>query len=159
MTMTAPKLITTDGQVDTSVTVELSTPSLTHEWLQDGRVFRTTLHDSSRQTVDQYASRWMEVIGNMRAGSTIYFILDISKVAFTIYGRTRSLELARFRKDVKGYVAIVEKNSIESHFSQMIVRTIDRDTSNVRVRLFHTMDEAFHWFDQMGQVTHSPATE
>jgi hypothetical protein len=152
MTMTDHKLAATDAHA----TVELSTPSLTHEWLQDGRIFRTTLYDSTRQTVDQYVDRWLEVIGNMRAGSTALFVLDISKISFTIYGRTRSLELTRFRKDVKGYVAIIEKQNLESHFSQMIVRTMDRDTSNVRLRMFYTMDEAIHWLQQLEAIITTP---
>lgn len=150
--MTDHYLATPAYYVDTAVSVELSTPSLTHEWLHDGLIFRTTLYDNSRHTVDQYANRWLEIIGSATTSQTVLFVLDISKVSFTIYGRSRSLELTRFRRNIKGYVAIVEKNNLEAQFSQMIVRTMDRETSNVRLRMFYAMDEALNWVTQMGEL-------
>ena len=141
-----------DERLEPSVSVELATPSLKHEWLDNGAIFRTTLFDSSRQTIDHYANRWMEVAGSLPATKPAMFILDISKVSFTIYGRTRSLEIMHFRKEIKVYTAIIEKNNVEARFSQMFIRTLDRETSNVRLRMFYTMDDALRWLNDLTRI-------
>lgn len=133
--------------------IELSTPSLTHEWLYDGRIFRTTLHDSNHETIDQYASRWLAIMRNAPFMSKSLFVLDISKVTFSAYGRSRSSELTHFRKDIKSFVAIVQKGYVEAHFAELVVRTMDRETANVRLRVFPSMHEALHWLNQMDNNT------
>ena len=144
-------------QDDTTVSVELHTLSLTNEWLYDGLIFRTTLYDNSRHTVDQYANRWLEIIGSAPVTQTLYFVVDISKIVFTVYGRSRSQELTRFRRDIKGYVAIVEKDTLESQFSRMLVSTMDRETSNVHLGIFNTMDDALAWLMEMAHLTQTTA--
>jgi len=78
------------------------------------------------------------------------FVLDLSEVAFSSYGRTRSAELSNFRKDIKSYVAIVQKGNVAAHFAELVIRTMDRETANVRLRVFPSMNEAVHWLNQVG---------
>ncbi len=140
--------------IEKRVGVEQVTPSVTFEWILDGRACLMALADMKRETVDAWADKIAAVAREWPADRPFAAMYDVSAswIGLTPYVRERSAGLAKLRPELPwAYNAIILPRNVMTQFMALFVRTSER--KKIDAKAFFSREEGLTWLKKVLEIS------
>jgi hypothetical protein len=129
--------------VSDSVVEEL-VPGLTFQWLFDKRAIALSAEHTSRELVDAWADKIIEINKLWPDDRCLYILNDFSgkDCVSTPYNQQKNRELMKMFPHRKSVTALVVKQNLTMQLSRLFIRAIP---GNKKIYLSFNRDEALAW--------------
>jgi hypothetical protein len=143
--MKAPEKLPFDPQAGP---VETLHPGLTFQWLFNEQVMVFTAQHTSRELVDAWAARIMQLANSWPSGRVMYTINDFSArdCAVTPYNRQKNTELLASHPEIAFASAIVLQPNATYYLTRLFVRIVPQRN---KVLVTTSRNEAIIWMKRL----------
>ena len=127
--------------------IEELVPGLTFQWLFDHRAMALSAQHSSRDLVDAWANKIIDVARTWPTNRSLYILNDFSgkDCMVTPYNQQKNRELAKMFPQLKSVTALVVKQNLTMQLSRLFIRALP---GNKNVYLCFNREEALAWLKQ-----------
>ena len=125
--------------------IEQISPTLTREYLYDGRIVVFKVTSISRQTIDLWAEIVREAVVSWTPDHWYLALHDYSEgnISLTPYARAKGTELFNLRPDIRGSIAFVLRKTFIAQVMHLYLRSQRHDY--YQNQIFFSRTEGLSW--------------